>query len=218
MKNKKMRILAYLLAVISFLTAAVLYPRLPEQIPTNWGVDGTVTYGPRYTIFFTTGMGLLFAVLFDVLPKIDPRRQNYQKFGSYYDMFCVFMQIFLLIVNGILITETFRPGTLSVPMVITLGIGLLFLFTGNILPKVKSNFYMGIRTPWTISSEEVWRKTHRLGGKCFFLVGLVSIVFAFLPIDQESLYGCYAAFLLIVCLIPGVMSYVWWRQEQQKDR
>ena len=122
MKNRKLRILTYVLALAGILLAAVLYPSLPEQIPTHWDMDGNVTYGGRYTIFITAGMGLLFAVMFDVLPKIDPRRQNYEKFGSFYDLFCVLMELFLLIINGVIITETLRPGTVSVPMAITLSI------------------------------------------------------------------------------------------------
>lgn len=214
MKNKKLRILTYLIAFGAFLLTLILYPMLPEQIPTHWNANGTVTYGARSTIFLTASLNPLFAFLFDILPKIDPRRQNYDKFGGYYDSFCILMQVFMLIMNGVVLTETFRPGTLSVPIVVMLGVGLLFLFLGNIMPKFKSNFYMGIKTPWTISSEEVWRKTHRLGGKCFFLVGLLSILCAFLPFNNSIIFGIYTAFVLIACLIPGVMSYVWWRQEQ----
>ncbi len=217
MTNPKMRILTYLLAVVTLLSAAVLYPTLPDQIPTHWDLNGTVTYGAKYTIFFMAGMGPLFAVLFDVLPKIDPRRQNYQKFGSYYDLFCVLMQLFLLIINGVILTETLRPGSLSVPMIVMLGVGCLFLFLGNIMPKIKSNFYMGIKTPWTISSEEVWRKTHRLGGKCFFAVGLLSVLSAFFPWKNDVFFGCYTALVLIACFVPGVMSYVWWKQERAKN-
>ena len=212
MKNRKLRILTYVLALAGILLAAVLYPSLPEQIPTHWDMDGNVTYGGRYTIFITAGMGLLFAVMFDVLPKIDPRRQNYEKFGSFYDLFCVLMELFLLIINGVIITETLRPGTVSVPMAITLSIGVLFVVIGNFMPKFKSSFYMGIKTPWTLSSDEVWRKTHRLGGKCFFLSGLLFILCSFLP--ESALNLCVIA-VLIACFIPGLMSWVWWRQEQK---
>ena len=217
MKNPKLRILTYLLAAAGLLLAAVIYPRLPQEIPTHWDLDGTVTYSGRHMIFLTSGTGLPLAVLFDLLPKIDPRRQNYQKFGRYYDLFCVFMEVFLLAINGITLTETFRPGTISVPMAVMLGIGLLFLFLGNIMPKIKSNFYMGIKTPWTISSEEVWRRTHRLGGKCFFAVGFLSIICAFLPFDGTIVFPVYMVVILAACLIPGIMSYVWWRQEQRKS-
>lgn len=212
MKNRKLRILTYLLALAGILLTAALYPILPEQIPTNWNMDGTVTYGSRYTIFITAGMGLLFAVLFDILPKIDPRRKNYEKFGRFYDLFCVLMEIFMLMINGVIITETLHPGTLSVPMFILLSVGILFVVIGNFMPKFKSNFYMGIKTPWTLSSDEVWRKTHRLGGRCFFLSGLLFIICAFLP---ESLINLCVIAVLIACFIPGLMSWIWWRQEQK---
>lgn len=214
MKNRKLRILTYVLALAGILLTAVLYPSLPEQIPTHWNLDGTVTYGERYTIFFLSGMGLLFAVMFDVLPKIDPRRQNYEKFGRFYDLFCVLMEFFLLIVNGVILTETLRPGTLSVPMVTMLSIGVLFVVIGNFMPKFKSNFYMGIKTPWTLSSEEVWRKTHRLGGRCFCLSGLLFLICAFLP--GSAINFCVIV-VLIACFIPGFMSWIWWRQEQKNS-
>lgn len=212
MKNRKLRILTWLLAAAGIVLAVILYPSLPEQIPTHWNMDGSVTYSSRSTIFATVGMGPLFAVLFDVLPKIDPRRNHYEKFGGFYDMFCVLMQIFLLVINGIVLTETLHPGTLSVPMFILIGTGILFLIIGNYMPKLKSNFYMGIKTPWTLSSEEVWYKTHRLGGRCFFLSGFLFILCAFLP--SGAFWFCTAG-ALIACFIPGLMSYIWWRQEQQ---
>lgn len=214
MKSKKLRIVNYIIAVCNLLTAAVFYPSLPERIPMNWGTDGSVSYNDKIQIFAMCGMAVLFAFLFDVLPKIDPRRKNYQKFGSYYDGFCIFMQLFLYIMTGIILVEAFRPGTVSVPMITMLLVGVLLLFIGNIMPKIKSNFYMGIKTPWALSSEEVWYKTHRLGGKCFFLCGIVMILSAFLP-SKESAFWITMAVIMIACLVPGIMSYVWWRQEQR---
>lgn len=215
MKNRNLRIAVYVLAVFNLLVPALLYRKLPAQIPLNWDLDGSVGYGAKYQIFLMSGMGLLFAVLFDILPKIDPRRKNYQKFSSYYDGFCVFMELFLMIMTDVVLLEAFRPGTVSVPMITMLCVGVLFLFIGNMLPKVKSNFYMGIKTPWSLSSEEVWRKTHRLGGRCFFLAGLVMLLTAFLP-WQKAAFWCTFACIAIACLIPTLMSYIWWRREQEE--
>lgn len=213
MKSPKLRIINYILAVCNFALAAILYPSLPEQIPLNWSTDGTVSYGDKYQIFLMCGMSVLFAFLFDILPKIDPRKKNYQKFSSFYDGFCIFMQGFLLVMTGIILTESFRPGTLSVPLIIMLSTGILFLFIGNFMPKLKSNFYMGIKTSWTLSSEEVWRKTHRLGGKCFCIAGIIMIVSAFLP-DHTVTFWITMFCTIIAAIIPTVMSYIWWKQEQ----
>lgn len=214
MKNHVLRAANYFIAAINLLTAAVAYPFLPDQIPMHWDFSGTVSYDDKYQIFLMCGMAVLFAFFLDVLPKIDPRKKNYQKFERYYDGFCVFMQIFLMVMNYIILIESFRPGTLSVPVIIMLGIGILFVFVGNMMPKLKSNFYMGIKTPWALSSEEVWRKTHRLGGKCFFLAGLLLIAGAFFS-NRQIVYYMLFACIMIASIVPSVMSYVWWRQEQK---
>lgn len=213
MKSPRLRIVNYILAVCNLALAAILYPALPEQIPMNWGANGSVSYSDKYQIFQMCGMAVLFAVMFDVLPKIDPRKKNYQKFGSYYDGFCVFMQAFLLGMTGIILTESFHPGTISVSVVVLIAVGILFLFIGNFMPKIKSNFYMGIKTPWALSSEEVWRKTHRLGGKCFCIAGLIMIVGAFFS-DQVFSFWLTMICVMISVTIPTVMSFVWWKQEQ----
>jgi len=214
MKNPKFRIINYTLAVCHLLLTAAFYKFLPDQIPMHWDINGTVSYSNKFQIFLMCGMAVLFAVMFDVLPHIDPRKKNYQKFGSYYDGFCVIMQLFMLLMTGVILTESFHPGTLSVPMITMMGVGILFLFIGNILPKVKSNFYMGIKTPWALSSEEVWRKTHRLGGKCFFLLGILMIVCAFFPSSRFAFWFLLAG-VIGVSLLTTVMSYVWWKQEQK---
>ena len=213
MKNKTFRIANYVIAVCNILLAAICYPSLPEKIAMNWSIDGTASYSNKAELFAMCGMAVFFAFLFDFLPKIDPRKKNYEKFGSYYDGFCVFMQVFLLLMTGMVLNEAYRPGTLSVPVICMLAVGILFLFIGNMLPKVKSNFYMGIKTPWALSSDEVWRKTHRLGGKCFFICGLLTIICAFLP-NQKISFWIMMISVFVICLIPTIMSYVWWKKEQ----
>jgi uncharacterized membrane protein len=214
MKNPRLRILNYVLAVCNVLLAAFFYPYLPAMIPMNWQLNGSIaSYSEKYQLFLMSGLAVLLALLFDFLPHIDPRKKNYQKFGGYYDSFCIVMQLFLIAMTGIVLTESFRPGTLSVPTVIFLFLGFLFIFIGNMLPKVKSNFYMGFKTPWTLSSDEIWRKTHRLGGKCFFLAGLIVIICAFLPWKAFANLLVLCS-ILILTLIPTVMSYIWWRKEQ----
>ncbi|MDO4268547.1 MAG: SdpI family protein [Eubacteriales bacterium] len=211
MKSRNLRIANYVLAVCCVLLTAVLYPFLPGRVPIHWDISGAVSYGPKAQIFLLCGMSAVFAGLFDLLPRIDPRRKHYEKFGKYYDWFCILMQLFLLIMTGVVLVESFRPGTLSVPVVVMLCVGLLFLFLGNIMPKVKSNFYIGFRTPWALSSEENWRRTHRLGGKCFFVSGVVTLLSCFIP-DQTVAFWLVMIALLVSALIPTVMSYVWYRK------
>lgn len=140
MRNTKLRIVNYVIAVCNLLLAGVFYPLLPDRIPMNWSFDGTAAYSAKYEIFLMCGMGILIAFLLDVLPKIDPRRQNYQKFSSYYDSFCIVIQLFLLAMTGIILTESFRPGTVSVQYVVMLAVGLLLCISATSCLNSKAIF------------------------------------------------------------------------------
>ena len=199
MKNKKLRILTYGIAALVFLIVAILYPRLPDQIPTHWNFDGSVTYGSRSNIWSLTAMLPRFAILFDIMPHIDPRRQNYQRFSRFYDGFCVGMQLFLAIVIGILIRESFFPGQIQVTRIIVAMLAVMFLLIGNYLPKVQSNFYMGIKNPWTLSSDAI----------CGIFTLLSSLI---LPVTAS---GVILLILIIgSTLVVTLASWLWWRKEQ----
>ncbi len=210
MTNKKLRIINYGISILVLVCTIFIYPHLPAEIPTQWGFDGHVSYGPKRTIWLISGMLILFAFLFDYLPQIDPRRKNYQKFGAIYDYFCVGMQIFLAVTVGIIISESFYPGRIDAPKIVLLMLSILFLCIGNIMPKIQSNFFMGIKTPWTLSNEDIWRKTHRLGGKLYVGCGIITLLSSmFLPmrltlvILMVLVFGSTAAVYLA--------SYLWWR-------
>lgn len=210
MKNKKLRIANYVIALLTLLVIGCLYPHLPSQIPTNWGFDGHISYGPKSTIWTMGGLFLLLAFLFDFMPRIDPRKKNYQKFGQIYDIFCVGMQVFMAITAGIILSESFHPGRINAPKIILLMLSVLFLCIGNSLPKIQSNFFMGIKTPWTLSSEDIWRKTHRLAGRLYVACGIMILVSTlFLPIKVTAV-------LLLVSVLGSsigvcLASYLWWR-------
>ncbi len=215
MKNKKLRIMAYLIPLLMAAVTACLYRHLPEQIPTNWGMDGTVTYGEKYEIWLISGMGLIFAPLFDFCPRIDPRRENYRKFGKYYDGFCVVMQLFIAAAAALILLASFFPGRIAVSHIVAVMVGLLLMGIGNVMPKIKSNFYMGIKTPWALSDEEVWRRTHRLGGRLFVIAGAV-MVLSILLLPLKPAFILSMIFIMAASAIPYVMSYLWWKEKQKK--
>lgn len=213
MKNRKMRIAVYGLIVLTAAATALVYGKLPEQIPTSWDFNGNLTeYGSRATLWMLVGIQVMLAVMMEIMPKIDPRKRNYDRFSEYYDGFCLLMQLFMMVMWGIIVSETLYPGRLSVDKAVMFLLGILFLFLGNMLPKVKSNFYMGFRTPWALSDTEVWRKTQRLGGKTMFAGGIL-MLFAGIFLDQLSLMF-FLAVLILATGIPSVMSYLWWRKKE----
>ena len=113
---------------------------------------------------------------------------------------------------GVALLESFRPGTVSVGRVVSALVGSLFVFIGNLMGKVKPNFLLGIRTPWTLSDPDVWNRTHRLGGGLFFLTGLATVASALL-LPEKVTFWVLMAGVLAAALIPAVMSYVWYRRK-----
>lgn len=211
MKDKRLRILNYMIALAMLIVVACLYPRLPDQIPTQWQFNGGVSYGSKNNIWMITGMLVLFAFMYDFLPYIDPRKRNYLKFGRIYDCFCVGLQIFLSVTIGIILSESFHPGRIHAVKVIFIMLSLLFVLIGNYLPKIQSNFYLGIKTPWTLTSDEVWRKTHRFAGKLYVGCGLLTLLSTILlPVPLAG--GILLTLVLGSAVIITLASYWWWRK------
>ncbi|MCI8658963.1 MAG: DUF1648 domain-containing protein [Lachnospiraceae bacterium] len=215
MKNKYLRILNYAIAVVVIAVVACLYPRLPEQIPTHWGINGISSYGAKFNIWLLAGMHPLFAVLLDLTPHMDPRRNNYQKFSGFYDSFCIGMQLFLAVVTGIILRESFFPGQLHTAKIIFFMLAFMFLLIGNYMPKVQSNFYMGIKTPWTLSSDQVWRKTHRLGGKLYAVCGILLLLSALILPDSITVV-LLIVLVFVSTFIVILASWLWWQKESKE--
>ena len=214
MKRKGSILAMWLLALLPLVLVAVFYARLPDEVPMHWGFDGEIDrYGGKNELWLMAALGPLFALLFQFLPRLDPRKRNYEKFQKYYDAFGVVITAFVAVMMGIALVEAFHPGTVSMGRVISALVGLLFLFLGNLMGKVKPNFFMGIRNPWTLSDPDVWNRTHRLGGGLFFLAGLAAVVSAPLLPEQVTFWVLMAG-VLVAALIPTVMSYVWYRRRE----
>ena len=213
-KISKAQIFAWALAAVPLIVAAASYNSLPERIPMQWDFGGEVGYEPKWHLFIVAAISPIMAVMFSVLPKIDPKERNFSRFFGSYVGFQIIMQLFVIVMCGICIAEGLRPGTLNVPMVVCLLVSLIMVFLGNIMPKFRMNWYCGIRTPWTMSSERVWTRTHRLGGRMFFVAGLIGLAGAFLPNDAARLTVLLVP-VLVAALVPCVMSFLWYRAEQK---
>ena len=200
------------LVAAAFLTSAVAYPRLPERMPVHWGLDGTADrYGSRLEgAFLLPVVMLAMWGLMRGLPRIDPRRANYAKFADTYDlMITSVLALFALMhaaIIGIALGWPVSVGRLAPAL-----IGLLFVMIGNALPRARPNWWFGIRTPWTLSSDRVWMRTHRVGGYLMLTAGLFWLVAAALP--SPWTYGLALAALITSSVGSLVYSYFAWKQE-----
>jgi len=201
------------IAVVALAISVWAYSSLPPTVATHWNLRGTpdgfssrlvaVAIGP----FVIVGITLLF----NVLPKLDPRRENYARFLSTYWLFANAVIAFLLIPHGMVIA-TGLGYPVRIDRLMPLFIGLLFVVIGNYLARVEPNWFVGIRTPWTLSSDKVWRKTHRTGGWLMVIGGLALATGAFLP--GSALLPLLIGTVVVVAVIPIVLSYVLWKRER----
>jgi len=201
-----------ILAVI--LLSVLAYPRLPEKMATHWNLEGKVDgYSPRlFGAFLLPLMTLAIYLMMVIAPVFDPRRENYPKFIKGYRLFRLVLVLFLTGLH--LLILGFNLGyPLDIGRAVTLGVGILFALIGNFFPQIRHNYFFGIKTPWTLASEQVWRKTHRLGGKLFLGSGLLLMLSVFLA-DKPR-------FLLLMALVLGsslvtmVYSYVIYKKEKE---
>ena len=125
------------------------------------------------------------------------------------------VEVFVVVMMGLTLVESLHPNTFSIPKAVTVLVGFLFLFLGNMMPKVKQNFFMGMKTPWALSSETVWNKTQRLGGKMFFFGGILMVLGSFL-VREKVLMGLLIGIAILICVVPTVMSYLWYQKEEKE--
>ena len=208
-------LISWVILLAGLAGALVCLPSLPDQIPIHWNTAGEIDgWGSRASAFWLPLVGLGCNLLFALLPKIDPRRENYSKFSGAYGAFRLIFSLFWTGMVLLTLYSAYAPGALEVGRLIPAAVGILFCVLGNYMPKFKPNYFVGIRTPWTLASENVWRRTHRLGGLLWFFGGLLYFVISLL-IKPASAFPITIVVLLVIAVLPCAASYFYWRQEQK---
>lgn len=197
-----------LLIILGSLAVGVMvYPQLPEMVASHWNFKGHVDgYSSRFWGAF--GIPLMTAGIYAlmlVLPLIDPRRENYKKFAGVYRLFKVVLVIFM---TGVYLIVILNALGYRVPVdrAIMAGISLLFLVLGNFMGQIRHNYFVGIKTPWTLANEQVWQKTHRLGGRLWVAAGLVGLAASLLGGTAGGIIMAVA--LGVATVVPMVYSYI----------
>lgn len=197
MKTSISEVSALTLATLSLCVSIYLYPLMPENIAIHWNIRGEVDgYLPKIWGLFL--LPLIFtgvALLLIAVPRIDPLKENIKAFRSYYDGFIILFSIFLFSIHAQVMLWNIGVK-ISPATTIPIGVGLLFFYIGILCEKSRRNWFIGIRTPWTLSSDRVWEKTHRLGGKLFKATGVIAILGVLV---QE-----YAFILIIIPVILAI--------------
>jgi len=202
-------VLGLLLVATGFAIVAVRYPSLPDPMPSHWNIDGQVDgWMPKFWGAFLIPIVMTAIwLIFLVLPRISPRGFEMEPFLRAWGILKVTILALMLFI-GVLVLRAAANGTELSPSAMFAAIGILFVVIGNLLGKVTRNFFVGVRTPWTLASEEVWNRTHRLAAKLFVLAGLVVASGAFLGLRLWPIVVAIG----LAALIPVAYSYVLYRR------
>ena len=219
MTTVRTNVLCLIFIAITVAVAAYLYPSLPDQIPTHWNSKGEVDdYTPKpWGVMIMPLVAVFVFVIMKLIPVISPKGFRTDQFRGVVNIFTVALVGFMSGV-ALLVLLAASGRNVHINEMIFAGIGLLFIVLGNYLGKVRKNFFIGIRTPWTLASDEVWNRTHRLGGWIFVLIGFFMFLNAFIQFPEGWLIGS----IVVVALIPIVYSYVLYRkiegfEEESRD-
>jgi uncharacterized membrane protein len=202
-----------LIIAAAFIASAIAYPRLPETIPTHWNMDGQPDdWSSRaFGALITPVILLLVWGFVRVLPAIDPRGANYAKFGGAFEAIFDSLMLFLLGMHIVLL----RAGLgypVQIQRIAPFGIGVLLIVIGNLLPRCRPNWFVGIRTPWTLSSDRVWEKTHRFGGRLFVAAGFLIAIAALFWVQWVHVVLITSILLATAAVL--IYSYLEWKREQ----
>ena len=213
MKLRKLQMLSVALVALSFVTAYLAYPLMPERVASHWNFEGNVDgYMPRdMGVYFMPLLGAAMLALLYFLPSIDPKKENYKMFQGEYDEMVAMIIAFLYYIY--LLTLAFNMGyQFNLLQFLAPAFGALFIYVGVVLAKAKQNWFVGIRTPWTMSSEAVWNKTHALGAKLFKAAGAVALLGVILP----QMFVAAIAVVLAAAVATFVYSYLEYRKEKSQ--
>ncbi|MFH1785348.1 MAG: SdpI family protein [Candidatus Micrarchaeota archaeon] len=203
-------ILAIIIILVGFTVSAFVYNNTPEKMIMRWGFDGepTAYWTKDFGLFFLPVLSIAIFGLMTIIPSLDPLKKNITKFNKEYQNFVLIVVGFMVYLHiGTIVmnfTNEFQIGQILAP-----GFALLLYSVGNLLEKAKRNWFIGIRTPWTLSSDRVWKKTHELGATLFRGCGVVSLLGLVLP--QASFFIIIVP-ILIATIVLFVYSYLEFRK------
>lgn len=212
--QKELPLIAVVL--LPFIYLAYIWDRLPEKVPMHWNIQGEIDrYGNKLELIIIPILLPLFTyVIFLIIPKIDPK-DKIKNMGKKYQSIKIRLTVFMSIL-ALFILYYSKNQSFTNPNYILMLIGILYIILGNCFKTIKANYFIGIRTPWTLESEVVWKETHKMGGKMWFVGGLI-IVFSSLILDKQANSTLFLIITGIITIIPIMFSYIRFKKNKKKQ-
>lgn len=213
--KKELPILAIILLPFIYLVHS--WHELPSRIPVHWNIEGEIDrYGDKSElIIIAILLPLLVYLIFLIVPKIDPKNRL-NKMGKKLQTIKFLLTTFMSIL-ALFIIYTAKNQSFTNPNYIVLITGVLFIILGNYFKTIKPNYFIGIKTPWTLENETVWKETHKLGGKMWFIGGLI-IILSSLLLEKQTNFTLFIVITAIITIIPMVYSYLKFQNLKKQTR
>lgn len=215
MKKNKYDALLISIILLSIIGTISIYSKLPDQIPSHWNIKGEVdNYSSTSFVYFTGLLPLVLYGFMKIMPKIDPKRESYKKHDKAYNKTIFTIILFLVGLHWVTIGYSL-DYSIDMMIYIKVSLGILFIVIGNYMPQIRFNYSFGIKTPWTLSSENVWKKTHIVGGYLYFLIGIIFIL--------SSIFNSSMAFyisigsIVLMSLAVTLYSYLLYIHEKKDN-
>ena len=215
--NLKREIPVLLVVILPFLYLGFIWSSLPERVPIHWNSEGQINgWGSKSTLLLLPLLlPLLTYLLFSLTPLIDPKKKLDSMGNKFYQL--KLSIVLLMSVVALFILYSTKNQSFFNPNFVLMLIGLLFAVFGNYFPSLKPNYFIGIKTPWTLENETVWKKTHQLAGKLWFPGGLVIIILAFIIENPKLMHIIFLTITGIIAIFPIVYSYIIFKKNSQKN-
>jgi uncharacterized membrane protein len=211
--TRKYYFIGIVLTATVFVAIVIAYPELPKQVPTHWNMQGQANdYSAKWTLFLV-GPGLMAGILllFFFLPWLSPKHWEVDAFQHTYLYIMVVLVSMLAYFTGVSLWVGLGYAA-NVDRAIVGGVCLLFALLGNVMGKVRRNFYIGVRTPWALANERVWNATHRFAAKTFVLGGLIGLALTAIGVKGWLPFAA----LMASALVPVVYSLVVYKQLERR--
>ncbi len=202
------------LILLPYVYLYTMYNELPEKVPTHFDINGVANaWSSKISLLFIPcGLGILLYFLFLVLPYIDPKKKI-QQMGNKYDTLRFAIAVFIALLSCYILYAS-KTGEMKNSSMLFAIVGGLFAVLGNYFQTVRPNYFIGIRTPWTLENEEVWKKTHRLAGKIWMIGGVLIVALSFCLNSNHLFAIIFRSLLAIMVLVPVGFSYVEFKKEK----
>lgn len=207
----------WILLLIPFIYIAYIWTQIPDRVPVHFDMHGTPdNWGGKFSIFLLPGVNIGMYLLILFLPKIDPKRMNYDLFNSiFYKMRLAI--VFFLCVLSLIITQAAIKGQIdqNISHLIPVAVFLFLAILGNFMINIKPNWFLGVRTPWTLSSDYVWRQTHQVIGRIWFYGGLICAALSFFAGEE---WGSRLILTFALGTTAFAFAYSYWLYKKEMEK